>query len=540
MEVIFSADVYLRFILLLAYSAQDTMNTSFVRRIKRTPYEMSVSNQTTISTKLGFFNLRNLTVSLITLVFITLLYLTNQGSKYYTNNIVLPLYHPKMLIFHPNITPIINSSKTYTLPVNVPPQSCWKRSFQELLEPCKDSLSWTSRITDINLKTNLALSKIDTYFGPAGKTSFVKISTYDNMNRKKRRGGDSWWVTVTESISFHVVMFDNLDGSYTGWFDFVQPGTYDVRIDLKYSLCDGYRDPPVWWFKVGTDHGKYQKPGVLGGQKDFMHQSKKFTVTISGNKSIGDPNNIDNAYINDDCGYWIGGNNYVSKKRTFGPIKTHKRDGTIWFYGDSLQVRYENYFGGRPLCTQYFRCSVTYTWLYPNPHPSRKIYDNKDFDKNIPLNDIKAVLNNPVMKKNTSVLFVNWGLHVVLDLPFDVLKDFFQSFLTIVKELKQASPDAFPQIIWKSTTPTYEREYYDRNSGGSNAEADHIRFLTKQRVMLWNAYSRDEVEKSGIKIVNFFHIAASYPPGPLDGLHFAGEVFESTAVALEQYILSTV
>ncbi|XP_057294257.1 uncharacterized protein LOC130622765 isoform X2 [Hydractinia symbiolongicarpus] len=473
-------------------------------------------------------------LTLVFLVLITMLYLNNQGSKYYNTDIIVPQFLYKKLLSGSDKKSNKNSNTTH-----VPPKTCWKRSFEELLKPCKDSLSWTSRITDKTLKTNLTLSKIDTYFGPAGKTSFVKISTYDNMNRKKHRGGDSWWVTVIGEVSFHVDMFDNLDGSYTGWFEFVQPGTYNVIIDLKYSLCDGYRDPPVWWFKVGTDHGKYQKQGVLGGQRDFMHQSKKLTTTISGKTILDDTSDIDNAYINDDCGYWIGSNNYVTRKRTFEPIKTHKRDGTIWFYGDSLQVRYEGYFRKRPLCTQYFRCSMTYTWLYPNPHPPRKIYNNKDFNKNIPLNDIKAVLNNPVMKKNTSVLFVNWGLHVLMILQFDVLKDFFQSFLALVKELKYASPDTFPQIIWRSTTSMYEREYYD-DSGGKNHHLDHLRFLTNQRVMLWNAYTREQSEKSGIKIVNFFNLAASYAPGPVDRVHFPGQIFESTAVAFEQYILSTI
>ena len=81
--------------------------------------------------------------------------------------------------------------------------------------------------------------------------SIVHIVTKDSLKRKKSIGGDFWWVTVIGSISFHIDIIDNMDGTYVGQFEVMEYGNYTMHVVLEYSLCDGIRDPPTWWFKKG-------------------------------------------------------------------------------------------------------------------------------------------------------------------------------------------------------------------------------------------------------------------------------------------------
>ena len=54
----------------------------------------------------------------------------------------------------------------------------------------------------------------------------------------------------------HATVFDNNDGSYEAMALLVEPGKYSVQATLEYTLCDGLKDPPENWFRVG----KYISP----------------------------------------------------------------------------------------------------------------------------------------------------------------------------------------------------------------------------------------------------------------------------------------
>ena len=128
---------------------------------------------------------------------------------------------------------------------------CSKRSWKDLMKPCKDRMKWDNQSSDRNSSTNLLLSKISIQLNPPGVLSFINIQTVDILNRSKSIGGDFWWINLIGPSSFHIDITDNSDGTYQGFFELMEHGRYDVIVFLEYSLCDGIRDPPHWWFRKG-------------------------------------------------------------------------------------------------------------------------------------------------------------------------------------------------------------------------------------------------------------------------------------------------
>lgn len=86
---------------------------------------------------------------------------------------------------------------------------------------------------------------------PAGQFSKFSIQTQTSDGRLKTIGGDAWRVHLTGPSSIAPTVFDLSNGTYEVVFLAIEPGMYRAEIMLDYTLCDGLRDPPDDWFKIG-------------------------------------------------------------------------------------------------------------------------------------------------------------------------------------------------------------------------------------------------------------------------------------------------
>lgn len=140
--------------------------------------------------------------------------------------------------------------------------------------------------------------------------------------------------------------------------------------------------------------------------------------------------------------------------------------------------------------------------------------DDNDFDANRVLHELKQVLFNPEMDEH-SVVLLNYGLH------FAEASN-FSNFRTLVDKvagfLKNESAYK-PSVIWRTTTSLNRHKY-------SVPYLHSRRFLTSQRVGLFNAYANSAMCEAGIPILDFFPLTDSYPNGtgnsisPFDPVHY--------------------
>ncbi|XP_057309096.1 uncharacterized protein LOC130647313 [Hydractinia symbiolongicarpus] len=456
-------------------------------------------------------------------------------SQFESSQKTLMVYSPKKL-FSKNV--VTNANDVY-------PHKCNEDTYDVLIKPCKNALAWSQRQKNYTQRTSLKFTTIDINVKPPGSVSYLKMTTFDESNLRKERGGDSWWVHVIGPVSFQVDVVDDLDGTYHAQFDFMESGDYSVVINLKYSLCHGYLDPPMWWFKKGNIGGKYQKQGILNGQRDLINEEKIYNVLVPDNPKADLSLNslqrksreVNYRYLNPSCGYWKGSYLYLQQKLKTFPKHTYSTGSWLWVYGDSIQKRFGESLKRDIVCREYYTCNLTYAWVYTNPQVTKKIFDDKDFNKDIILEEIKNILDEPGMQKKSSLLLLNFGLHIVMTTQLSKAQDLFRSLLSMLSMRRRASPDRFPSVAWASTTSPNEHEYRAEKSDGKEIHVDDIRFLTKQRVVLWNAFTRDELQKTDIPILNIFKVTASHPSGPTDGMHYPSNVLLTVKEAFQAYAL---
>ena len=200
-----------------------------------------------------------------------------------------------------NITPKINSSNVFLKLVQVisKPKTLqrssiahrfedfrrqWLRQrrarvdWQSILKPCKDNMAW-GQVNDgwskLNRSSAVASEVVLWDIRPAGEFSKIFIQSKTADNRTKTIGGDTWRVYVRGPSSVAATVFDHSNGTYEALFLITEPGVYQVIIQLDYSLCDGFRDPPRDWFIKGNAQGKFQKDGLLGTLDDYLRQPFK-------------------------------------------------------------------------------------------------------------------------------------------------------------------------------------------------------------------------------------------------------------------------
>ena len=137
-------------------------------------------------------------------------------------------------------------------------QEAWCRvrrarvDFDSLLKRCSANISWNGNSPDLQQQTDAFQSFISFFdIRPAGQFSRFTICTKTRDGTLKRIGGDSWRVLLRGPATISPTIFDHMNGTYEVLFLAVEPGVYKLEITLDYSLCDGYRDPPSNWFRVG-------------------------------------------------------------------------------------------------------------------------------------------------------------------------------------------------------------------------------------------------------------------------------------------------
>ena len=88
-----------------------------------------------------------------------------------------------------------------------------------------------------------------------GHFSRFFIQSVTSHGEPKTVGGDSWRVYIRQGpSSLAPVVFDLNNGVYEVLFLVLEPGSYTAQIWLDFTLCDGFRDPPVDWFVKGKSN----------------------------------------------------------------------------------------------------------------------------------------------------------------------------------------------------------------------------------------------------------------------------------------------
>ncbi|KAJ7374433.1 hypothetical protein OS493_007539 [Desmophyllum pertusum] len=233
----------------------------------------------------------------------------------------------------------------------------------------------------------------------------------------------------------------------------MEPGVYKLLIYLDYSLCDGFKDPPLDWFIKGNAQGKYQKDGLLGTLDEYLRQPLlkngshlKINVTQAEmNMTLADK--IRQELCPYSCNHlWDGfarwtddtWRPYLDELYNWSlPASSHRSNGTLWVYGDSLGLRLFGSLNSRVLCKKLFlKCRNSYNWLYPltNEALSKKQNDDLDFMPEKVLEAIRSVLGRPEMQLQDSVLLLNLGLHYPVSVNFTAYQRVMADVIHILKE----------------------------------------------------------------------------------------------------------
>ena len=68
----------------------------------------------------------------------------------------------------------------------------------------------------------------------------------------KNFGGDAWRVYISQGpASLAPQVWDLDNGQYEVVFLAMEPGNYSAQIMLDFTLCDGSRESPIYWFIKG-------------------------------------------------------------------------------------------------------------------------------------------------------------------------------------------------------------------------------------------------------------------------------------------------
>ena len=85
----------------------------------------------------------------------------------------------------------------------------------------------------------------------AGEFSRFSIQSQTSSGQPKAIGGDDWRVLIWGPSVLAPTVIDHKNGTYEVLFLILEPGTYSGFIVLDYSLCDGMKNPPEYWFMIG-------------------------------------------------------------------------------------------------------------------------------------------------------------------------------------------------------------------------------------------------------------------------------------------------
>ncbi|XP_067029118.1 uncharacterized protein [Acropora muricata] len=394
---------------------------------------------------------------------------------------------------------------------------------------------------------------------PVGEFSRITMQTLTAYGRLKSVGGDYWRVFISGPTGFAPTVFDRRNGLYEILFLVLQPGNYCLSAVLDHSICEGMKDPPNYWFISGNVHGSNQPEGILKGKQVYLMQplmggeSLCFNVPTNYGPMIRDeflsygfgyPSHCgtDCKFLADGYGYWINDTWIAHAPEKLFEKSPRNREGILWIYGDSLALRFYDSIFYTPLCKEIFRaCNITYSWVYNMLEPVQveKYKRNyRDFDPLRVLQEIRHVIHHPEMDEK-SVIILNCGLHYVSALKFSIYRQLIDDIIATFKETWEdeygtAKLKFRGKLIWKTTTAIHRERflYHDHPSP---------RFLTLQRIQLYNAYAIWAMCRAGFEILDVFPMSYSYPGGTderfdkHDAVHFKNTVFKPAEQILYEY-----
>ncbi|XP_012564143.2 uncharacterized protein LOC105848537 [Hydra vulgaris] len=427
-------------------------------------------------------------------------------------------------------------------------------NFTRILEPCNNETEWMPHYDSRKkrMHTSVKFSHVTLDIQPAGQFSRIVIFSKDLTNNQKTFGGDVWRVFVYGETSVPVTLHDRLDGSYEAIFLIMDPGLYYANMHLDYTLCDGLKDPPQNWFVNGNAQGKYQPPHILSGNERsfldekfpsiirFQVEKKSSIFRILKEKKWFHPK--ESCYMWDGFGRWF--NNKTWKMYLPEPFikktDTHKEKGKgiLWIFGDSIGDFLYRANINKQLCKKTFStCNRTYNWVY-DTHGDLKKAKLEDNDEDFSIERIVNELRQVIEKLDeNSLLFLNYGLHFVQTIPFKKFQTMLNAVIDLLKEKQKRKNRT--SIIWKTTTAFQKWKWGDPKYNGRFSNDN--RFLTTQRVQLFNAFASYQMCKSGFNVLDVYPMSLSYPDGtgtvlkPWDAVHYEPIVFKSVEDYLAQY-----
>ncbi|XP_028403765.1 uncharacterized protein LOC114526376 [Dendronephthya gigantea] len=433
-----------------------------------------------------------------------------------------------------------------------------KFDWKGYLAPCAKHTKWginSAGWKNRKLKTCAANSFISKWdIRPAGEFSRFFIQSKTSNNHTKNIGGDSWRVHIKGRSSVSATVFDHNNGVYEVLFLLMEAGFYQIEITLDYTLCDGFKDPPAYWYKKGCTQGKRQPKGILKGDYPFLAEifghgksismvvpeskhSKKLLVAMAkirrnifrsnastrnakkgGKKkrccSVNCP-----SLIFDGLGRWIHDKWKPYIEENDLKREPHNHEGILWVYGDSVSRRFAESLmvnGSRSvICRKIFkRCKLTYTWVYNVQNELRVTKNGKDYNHKKVMREINKVLDDKELDEH-SVILLNWGIHFVHAVNFANFQKLIDDFITTV-EHKRRKGQFKSKIIWRTTTAIFRERL-------GFPHRDSYRFLTFSRIILFNAYATSAMCKAGIDVIDVYPMTDSFPPGTVskrDPFHY--------------------
>lgn len=127
-----------------------------------------------------------------------------------------------------------------------------RTDWKNILKPCENHTVWGEKHFNISQGSSAKTSYISLWdIRPVGSFSRFLIESRTAENEKKSIGGDSWRVHLRGPASIGPTVFDLNNGSYEVLFLVMEPGSYKVEIWLDYTLCNGLKDTPPFFFKSG-------------------------------------------------------------------------------------------------------------------------------------------------------------------------------------------------------------------------------------------------------------------------------------------------
>ncbi|XP_044185154.1 uncharacterized protein LOC114947931 isoform X2 [Acropora millepora] len=420
--------------------------------------------------------------------------------------------------------------------------------WKSILKPCINNTQWGlekkywGKENRSSARTSQVVYKD---IRPAGEFSKIFIQSKTADNRTKLIGGDSWRVHLHGPSSLGATVFDHENGTYEILFLIMEPGNYQVKIFLDFSLCDGLKEPPADWFIKGNAQGKEQEEGILGPINQYLlepfNDGRHFHISIP--EATLTTRFIDKLQYNtgpcaqscnhlwDGFGRWTNKTwrPYLGESYNWSQPEGYRRKGTLCVYGDSVARNLGRSVQSRALCkTLYERCIISYHWIYPLNDVGREDNDNLDFRPEIVIGNIHKVLKSSEMQKEGSLMVLNNGLHYPTSVNFTVYQGFIRNLIYSLKKTENNDVDYSAKITWKTTTSTHRETHKKKN-------VTSWRFFTAQRIALFSAFATSAMCNAGFDVIDVYPISDASPDGALDHVHYNPSVFWDLETLLEKY-----